>query len=125
MLQVRGLEGFQAALRQVDKGLAQGLRGASKKAADIVVAEAKRRAPVKSGALRASVRSRTQQRGARVVAGSARVPYAGAINWGWKKRNIAPQEFLYSAIAAKRDDIEKAYLDELDDLADQAGFRRR
>lgn len=49
--------------------------------------------PRKSGALHATVRGNRAKARAVVTAGRARVPYAGPINYGWKKRNIRPANF--------------------------------
>ena len=44
--------------------------------------------PRRTGALRASVRGNRAKNKAVVTIGKARVPYAGPILYGWKKRNI-------------------------------------
>jgi len=61
---------------------------------------AARHAPVGSGRdphpgqLRDDVRGNRARNKAVVTAGRARVPYAGAINFGWAKHNIAAQNFM-------------------------------
>lgn len=57
-------------------------------------------APVRSGHLRNTVRGNKAKAKAVVVAGRARVPYAGAINYGWPKRGIKPSMFMQRADAA-------------------------
>jgi hypothetical protein len=47
-------------------------------------------APVKSGRLAGTVRGNKAKNKAVVIAGKAKVPYAGAINYGWPRRNIRP-----------------------------------
>lgn len=54
-------------------------------------------APRRSGNLAASVRGNRAKNKAIVSAGRARVKYAGAINYGWPKRNIAPSSFMQKA----------------------------
>jgi hypothetical protein len=54
-------------------------------------------APVKSGALSGTARGNRAKNKAVVTVGRARVPYAGAINYGWPARNIAPALFLQKA----------------------------
>src|SRR4051812_26763405 len=51
-------------------------------------------APKRSGRLAASVRGNRAQSKAVITAGRAAVPYAGAINYGWGKRGIAPSHFM-------------------------------
>lgn len=57
-------------------------------------------APVRSGRLAGTVRGNKAKNKAVVIAGRARVPYAGAQNYGWPKRNIKPVMFMQRADAA-------------------------
>jgi hypothetical protein len=57
-------------------------------------------APVRSGKLSNTVRGNRAKNKAVVIAGRARVPYAGAINYGWPKRSIKPALFMQKADAA-------------------------
>ncbi|MDF1705066.1 MAG: hypothetical protein P1U38_09855 [Aeromicrobium sp.] len=50
--------------------------------------------PRRSGRLAASVRGNRAQGKAVVRSGRASVPYAGPINYGWRKRNIEPSLFM-------------------------------
>lgn len=54
-------------------------------------------APVKSGALQASVRGNRAKSKAVITSGRARTPYAGPINYGWPDRNIAGSFFMQRA----------------------------
>lgn len=56
--------------------------------------EVARFAPSKSGALRKTIRGNRAKNKAVVTAGRARVKYAGPINYGWRRRNIKPREFM-------------------------------
>jgi hypothetical protein len=49
--------------------------------------------PKKSGDLRGTARGNRAKAKAVVIAGRARVAYAGPINYGWPKRNIRPADF--------------------------------
>lgn len=60
---------------------------------------AARYAPVRSGNLRRTVRGNKAKAKAIVIAGRARVPYAGAINYGWHARGIRPALFMQRADA--------------------------
>lgn len=57
-------------------------------------------APKRTGRLANTVRGNKAKAKAIVIAGRARVPYAGAINYGWKRRSIAPALFMQRADAA-------------------------
>lgn len=48
----------------------------------------------RTGRLRASVRGNRAKGKAVVAIGGARVPYAGAINYGWRRRGIRPADFI-------------------------------
>ena len=58
---------------------------------------AARYAPKRSGRLAGTVRGNKAKAKAVVIAGRARVPYAGAINYGWPKRNIKALLFMQRA----------------------------
>lgn len=54
-------------------------------------------APSRTGRLRASIRGNRAKGKAVVTAGKARVPYAAAINYGWRKRGIRGVGFMQAA----------------------------
>lgn len=64
----------------------------------MVMVDAARLAPSKTGRLAASIKPTKTKNKAAVRAGSARVPYAGVINYGWPARNIRARKFLQIAI---------------------------
>jgi HK97 gp10 family phage protein len=67
---------------------------------EMVRADAAALAPRDSGRLAASIKPSKTKNKAAVRAGSARVPYAGAINYGWAKRHIRAHNFMQRAIDA-------------------------
>lgn len=70
------------------------LTEANRAAAAVVAPAAGQRAPVRTGALAASMRPTATRAAARVA---SRLPYAGAIHWGWPAHNIAPNPFASEA----------------------------
>lgn len=56
-------------------------------------------APVRTGRLRDTLRGNRAKNKAVITAGRARVPYAGAINYGWPARNITGALFMQKADA--------------------------
>lgn len=54
-------------------------------------------APEASGALKADIRGNRAKNKAIVIAGRARLRYAGPINYGWPARNIEPARFMQKA----------------------------
>jgi len=76
---------------------------------------AARYAPKRSGRLAGTVRGNKAKAKAVVIAGRARVPYAGAINYGWPKRNIKALLFMQRAdkeLAPRAVEMLEAGLDE-------------
>jgi hypothetical protein len=112
-----------AGLRQAIKALqAIGVPAAEIKAAgfesgEIVAGQARALAPVKSGALRNSIRVSKALNRVSVSAGNNKsVPYANPIHWGWFKRNIKPQPFFVKALGITRDEVYQNYYRSLDKL---------
>jgi hypothetical protein len=79
-------------------------------------------APVQSGALRSSIRGNRAKNKAVITAGRARVPYAGAINYGWPARNISGALFLQKADVAMEPKARQAIIEGLDALIREKGF---
>lgn len=96
---VEGLSAFIRAMREAQADLDE-LKDATQRAGAIVLAAATGRAPRRSGALAGSGRASRTARRAIVRFGSARVPYAGPIHWGWPRRHIAAQPFGIDAARA-------------------------
>lgn len=80
-------------------------------------------APVRSGKLRASIRGNRAKNKAVVTAGKARVPYAGAINYGWPRRGIAPALFMQRADAAIAPDALRLLESGIDDALRKADLK--
>ena len=78
--------------------------------------------PSKSGALRKSVRGNRAKGKAVVMAGRARVPYAGAINYGWPKRNIKGRMFIQSADAVMETRAPELFEEGLSNIFEKLGF---
>lgn len=55
-------------------------------------------APRLTGALASSVQGNPSAEKAQILAGSAAVPYAGVIEYGWPDRNIDAQPYLNKAV---------------------------
>ena len=83
-------------------------------AGDLVLAEARRNAPRRSGDLVNSLELVPDRPG---VVVTSRLVYAAPIHYGWPARNIEAQPFLDDALATVGDDIVKPYAAYTDDLA--------
>ena len=117
-VEIKGLKELNKALRQAaDEDLKKEIKAAHLEAAKAVADQAKFEIPVRSGRLRDSIRATGTLKGGLVRAGSARVPYAGPIHFGWKARNIRPQPFIYEALDKRIGDVLAAYEKSLQDVA--------
>lgn len=79
-------------------------------------------APTRSGRLAGSVRGNKAKAKAIVIAGRARVPYAGAINYGWPRRNIKPALFMQRADRELAPRAVELLEEGLDEAARKAGL---
>lgn len=114
-IEIRGARQLRRKLSMLD-GAIDDLKAIHKEAADVVMSEALARVPVETGTLRDTIRSSGTKTGGRVRAGFKRVPYAGPIHFGWPRRNIEPQPFLYDALDSRRRQVLDVYQDRLGDL---------
>jgi hypothetical protein len=96
----------------------QDLKDAHAEVAQLVVRAAAPNAPRRTGALGNSTRGSGQAGAAVVRAGKASVPYAGPIHWGWDKRNIKAQPWLYEAAVDSQDQWTGLYLRSLQKIID-------
>lgn len=137
-VRVSGLRELQREVRKA-KGSEgrKALTRANRKAANIVRDDARTvTVPRKSGRLAGSIRATAGAAKAAVMAGSARVPYAGVINYGWpagsmrqalstsssaywrrvasKVSGIKGREFLNRAVARKLPEVRETYIEELE-----------
>ncbi|GGM48441.1 hypothetical protein GCM10012275_19260 [Longimycelium tulufanense] len=113
----------RAARRLGDKGLQRALRRAHRATANVVVPVARQQAPKRSGRLARSVRAASSTAGAVVSAGRggrSAVPYAGPIHFGWRKRGIRANRFLYRAAARTKRRYTEVYETEMREVARRA-----
>ena len=115
-------------LREINKALAaigvpkEAVKDAGKESGELVANEARSLAPVRTGALRDSIRVGATARGKiTVLAGNNRtsksaVPYANPIHWGWFKRHIRPQPFFVRALGYTRSEIYDNYFKQMEKL---------
>ena len=121
-IRIEGLAEFRAALRRCDPALAKGVREGLKDAAQIVAYEAKRRAPVRSGMLKGSVRSFAagNRAGVRVNARRVSAGYPGGYPY---PRRIefeggGARAFVAPALEAKRDEVVRRLGYVIDDIGE-------
>lgn len=119
VLKIEGLREVQRDLRKLSEATKKEMKATHQKAAEIVVGESKKYVPVRTGALANSIRAAATMRGGRVRVGSASVPYAGPIHFGWPARRIKPQPFIYEALDPRRNEIAQLYAERIGQLIDK------
>lgn len=119
-IHVDGLDDLRRNLRRVkDKELDDEMKAIHAELAREVVAKAQPNVPVKSGALKASLRSAGTVRDAIGRVGKASVPYAAPIHWGWPKRGITGRPFLTDAAQSVERDITERYDQQVADMLEK------
>jgi hypothetical protein len=121
-VRVEGLRELQRNVRQLrDRELGKKIREANKAAGNVLLPQAVHESPdgkrdaksskkYRPGKLDKSVKVVASQKNVVIKAGSAsRVPYAAAIHFGYRKRNIRPNRFLYRAMARKSPQVAATY----------------
>jgi len=104
---IEGLNKMLRALEKLDGEAKQNFKAAGKWAGEEVAKEARTIVPVRSGRLQKSIKSSATGRGAAVRSG---LKYSGPIHFGWGRRNIHPQPFLYTAADRRVDEVVDQYL---------------
>jgi hypothetical protein len=122
-IKVDGLNQALRALKAIGTPTAE-VQAASQQAADIVANMSRSLVPVRSGRLRATIKSKKQARKVLVSAGNNKsVPYANPIHWGWfydrnnfVKKNILPNPFFSKALGLTRNEVYKTYFENINKL---------
>lgn len=115
-IEVEGVDEFKRALRRMG-GSVKDLNTVNRKAAKPVLDRARELAPRRSGKLRRSIRLTATKGTAHILAGGRDgVVYAGPIHFGWFRRNIEPQPFLYDALDDRRKDVLDIYNSHIEGL---------
>jgi hypothetical protein len=111
--EIEGLNKLLRALEKLDDAAKESFKEAGHRVGKFVAAKARDEAPVLSGRLQGTVRPVNTGRGAKIRAGGTRVPYAGPIHFGWRSRNIRPNQFMYRAVDKSVDEAVEMYLAEV------------
>lgn len=115
-VKVKGYKQAIKALQRIGVPAAE-IKAAGTQSGELVANEARGLVPVRTGALRNSIRVSKALTRVSVSAGNnTRVPYANPIHWGWFKRNIKPQAFFIKALGITRDEVYQNYYRTLDKL---------
>lgn len=122
-IKVVGLNEAIRGLRAI--GIPSAEIGQASQEAGLIVANAARSiVPVRTGALRATIKAKKIARKVVVSAGNNRsVPYANPIHFGWNydkrnfvQKNIRPRPFFSNALTRTRNQVYKTFFDSLERL---------
>ena len=83
------------------------------------LASAGARTPVRTGALRASIRAGRGKTKAVVRAGYKHIPYGPVIHYGWPARRIPARPFLAEAVRARQGDVVRQLADGIQTILDK------
>lgn len=121
-IQVEGLKAINNSLKALGEDTTV-LADANFEAANQLLREAQPLVPVRTGALKGSLKASKTKAFAQVRGGSAKVPYAAPIHWGWfrdkntgKNKNILPNPFLAKALKLSREEIFANYQRNMESL---------
>lgn len=120
-VQVTGAKEFRAALKRMNGDL-RDMQRTNKAATQPVAETARDLVPRITGTLQGTIRATATQTKGMVLAGSRAVPYAGPIHFGWPRRNISPQPFIYDAADKRRDDVVAIYNGRVEELVRRVGI---
>jgi hypothetical protein len=115
-IKVKGLSASIRALQAIGVPDSE-IKEAGTRSGELVANEARGLVPIRTGALRNSIRVSKALRKVSVSAGNnRRVPYANPIHWGWFRRHIRPQPFFIKALGLTRDEVYQNYYRSIDKL---------
>lgn len=117
--QVTGLAEWRRTLRTTEGALGD-WKDVNSRVAKFGAGVVARAAPVRTGALAASVKGTTTRYAAVITAGSRQVPYAAPIHWGWPRRHIAANPFVTVTIGRYAGTIREMYQRRVDQVVDKA-----
>lgn len=115
VVQIKGLNEVVRNLKMFG-ATAEDLKEANAKISSKVAGDAAAIVPVKTGKLQNSIKGNRQQRKASIKAGSAAVPYAGRVEYGYPKVNQQAQPFLRRAAWTNQWFIIEQYEDNLNEI---------
>lgn len=105
---IQGIDQAEKAIKSLAKELENNLT-LNKELSTTLAQKASAIAPRLTGALASSVQGNPSEKKAQILAGSAAVPYAGVIEYGWPAKNIKAQPYLRAAVNQNMEYIVEKY----------------
>ncbi|GIH07501.1 hypothetical protein Rhe02_55680 [Rhizocola hellebori] len=130
IIAIEGLAAFSRNLKKLNGDLPKALRMALNEASGIVVDEASRRIPRRTGKAQASLKAKSTRTESRIGGGGNRAPYYAWLDFGGRtgrrrsiKRAFLPEgRYLYASLADKRHEFDAALSAALLRVASEAGI---
>lgn len=124
-VKIEGITRVQRDIRRFDENAQADLKVIHLENAKVVAEVAGRLVPFKTGKLADSVRAGALKNSGVVRAGFARRDplYAGPIHFGWPKRRIVPNPFIYDALDQRKQEVIDNYIKGIDRLTGKYGLR--
>lgn len=119
------VEGLREVVRTLEKAGVElsDLKGAFQRIGQNVAEDAKENVNNMTGRLAASIRPSRTKNKAVIRAGSARLPYAGVIEYGWPGHNIEAQEYLRGAVEDNEAESVQQLEDEIARMIERLGLK--
>lgn len=117
-VKVEGLKELTAGLKKLDGAMLKDLKQVSQDSAELVAAEARTLAPVRTGRLVGNIKASGTQMGGVVRLGG--LPYHRVIHFGWARHHIRPNPFLYKSLDARHDEVVEKFEREVAGLVDRS-----
>lgn len=129
-VKVVGIPALQKALRDLDKDLPKELAKGFAEAAEIVRRDAVALIPERSGAAKASVKVKKQQRAASLAVGGSKAEYYPWLDFGGavgrndsvRRPFIKSGRYIYPSLAKNRDEVMAKVDEVIERMAKKAGF---
>lgn len=113
-IRIDGGRKLRKAFRDIGDDMTE-VKALHKELGEIVAGAAKTKVPVRSGRLKRDIRPSGTKTAAAVKSGNNRksgpssIPYAPAIHFGWARRGIRPQPYLYEALDERKAQVVDRY----------------
>ena len=117
-IEIEGGRKLRKAFKDIGDDMSD-VKALHKELGEIVASAAKTKVPVRSGRLKRNIRSSGTKTAAAVKsgndrkAGPASIPYAPIVHFGWARRGIRPQPYLYEALDERRQQVINRYENEV------------
>lgn len=129
LIKIDGLAAFSRNLKKLNGDLPKALRLALNEASGVVVDEAVRRIPTRTGRAKASLKAKSSRTESRIGGGGNRAPYYAWLDFGGRtgrrrsvERAFLPEgRYIYASLADKRSEFDAALSDALLRVASSAG----